>query len=37
MEGEGNLSHIQVGTSHRQTRLLVEFNGVIRPWDGLSQ
>jgi hypothetical protein len=28
IEGERNPSHVQVGTSHSQTRLLVEFSGV---------
>jgi hypothetical protein len=37
MEGEGSPSHVQVGTSHSQAGLLVEFNGVMRPWDGLNQ
>ena len=26
-----------VGISHSQTRLLVGFSGVVRPWDGLSR
>jgi hypothetical protein len=28
IEGESNPSHVQAGTSHSQTRLLVEFSGV---------